>query len=223
MQTTIKTAYNQLSRATQEQREEFYSSTLAYEQGLVDKMINAWESRDLGSAHTNYRLEAGYIHATKQNEKVTTNTLRHLKDAEEYFNSKLMQAAVKLEGFGFTQEHISMEIDSAELDNNKGLSFTIRGWDSVAKCYAGRVAARLVWVDCYDKQSHYRWIVTLKDGIKATEEVKEVVEEAVEVKGTQTKKEQVMILHATGRTTKEIQELLGGSIGYIRTVIRENR
>ena len=221
MQTTIKTAYNQLSRATSEQRESFYSSTLAYEQGLVDKMINAWESRDLGSAHTNYRLEAGYIHATKQNEKVTTNTLRHLKDAEEYFNSKLMQAAVKLEGFGFTQEHISMEIDSAELDNNRGLSFVIRGWDRVQKCYAGRVAARLVWVDCYEKRSHYRWIVTLKDGIK-TDKVEEVVE-VKEEKGTQTKKEQVMILHNTGRKTKEIQELLGGSIGYIRTVIRENR
>ena len=221
MKTTIKTAYNQLSRATSEQRESFYSSTLAYEQGLVDKMINAWESRDLGSAHTNYRLEAGYIHATKQNEKVTTNTLRHLKDAEEYFNSKLMQAAVKLEGFGFTQEHISMEIDSAELDNNKGLSFTIRGWDSVAKCYAGRVKARLVWKQCWDKRWHYAFIITLKDGIK-TDKVEEVVE-VKEEKGTQTKKEQVMFLHATGRTTKEIQELLGGSIGYIRTVIRENR
>jgi len=162
----IKVAFNQLNQETKEQREDFYSSSVAYEQKRIDDMISAWENRGQESSHNKYRLESNYIHATKTNESIMTNTLIWLKDSEEYFNEKLMQASSKLEKFGFLEDNISMDIVSAKLDNNRGLSFEIKGFDSDNNCYAGRVAARLVWVDCYEKQSHYRWIVTLKDGIK---------------------------------------------------------
>ena len=162
MKTTIKVAYNMLNRETREQRENFYSNTLAYEQSRLDKMIKAWEGRDLGSAHTNYRLESNYIHAVKTKESINIKTLSWLKDSEEYFNTKLTQAATKLQSFGFVEDHISMSIVEAELDNNRGLSFYVTGFDHNTNEYIGRVKARLVWVSCYDKQSHYRWIVTLK-------------------------------------------------------------
>jgi len=47
---------------------------------------------------------------------------------------------------------------------SEGLSFEfyIRAFNTETKEQAGRVYARLIWVECYKKASHYRFICTLK-------------------------------------------------------------
>jgi hypothetical protein len=164
MKTTIKTAINLLTRETKTQREDFYSRSVSYQMNRLTAMINKFETMDEDSTsrHMKYGIEANYKHAVKVNENININTLSWLKDSEEYFNSKIEVAAAKLQSFGFVEDHISMSIVEAELDNNRGLSFYVTGFDHNTNEYIGRVKARLTWVDCYDKQSHYRWIVTLK-------------------------------------------------------------
>ena len=46
--------------------------------------------------------------------------------------------------------------------HNRGLDFYIKAWDTKKNEYAGRVHARLTWVECYEKASHWRFITTLK-------------------------------------------------------------
>ena len=164
MKTTIKTAINLLNRETVAQREDFYSRSVSYKMNRLTAMINRYETMDEDSTarRDQFSIEANYKYAVKTNANININTLSWLKDAEEYFNSKIEVAATKLQSFGFVEDHISMSIVEAELDNNRGLSFYITGFDHNTKEYIGRVKARLVWVDCYDKQSHYRWTVTLK-------------------------------------------------------------
>ena len=161
MKTTIKTAINLLNRSTRIQRESFYNNSIAYQVNRLDTMIKAWEGRDLGSAHTNYRLESNYIHSVKTKESINIKTLSWLEDAREYFDGKIEQAAKRIEKLGFVQDHLTLDVVDAEVMGGD-LSFYITAFNQKTNTYESRLHARLIWVDCYEKQSHYRFIITKK-------------------------------------------------------------
>tara|TARA_R110000764_G_scaffold100459_1_gene185470 strand:- start:105 stop:593 length:489 start_codon:yes stop_codon:yes gene_type:complete len=159
---TIKGAIQLLSRETMQQREEYYSDVVNYETGKLDKMIKLWNERDQTSDKRHWTLESNFNHATRVKNTITIKTLTWLKGAELYFDTKLEQASLKLEKFGFLDNDISMDISHAEMEYERGLNFHIDGFSRKDRKVIGRVKARLVWVECYEKQSHYRWIVTFK-------------------------------------------------------------
>ena len=159
---TTQGAIRLLSSETTKQREDYYTSVVKYETKQLDETIKLWNNRDQSSDKRYWRLEGEFNRATRTKAMLTTNTLKWLKDSEEYFNSKIAQAVLKLESFGFLDDDIMMDVNHAELEYERGLQFYIEGTSRKEKKRVGRVSARLVWVSCYEKRSHYRWIVTFK-------------------------------------------------------------
>ena len=209
-----------LDRETRNQREDFLTNVVTYETSRLQKMIDVWEKRDLSSEHTKYRLESNYRYAQVTMEKITTNTMKWLNEGNEYFDTKLQQAATKIEGFGFLEDNVMLDIVDTEL-TDAGLSFYINGWDRNTNQSIGRISARLIWVNCYEKQSHYRWIVTLKDAPK----VKEVVEVAEVTAPTTTRKAagrraQIEALLSQSMTAKQMAETLDMNVSYVRSILR---
>ena len=208
-----------LNRVTTEQRNAFLQETLRYETAQLDKLIQQGIDNPDSYRATSYAKTAQHI----KDNQLGIKSLKWLQDANEYFNAKINQCVAKLDGFGMLEQNIMLDDHIVENNHSRGLDFTISGWNTDTKEYAGRVSARLIWVNGWEKCSHYRFICTLKDAPKKVKQVEQVSEQAVEVDTKQTKSEQVMTLFNAGKTTKEIQTLLGGHIGYIRTIIRNNK
>ena len=216
MSLAAKKGFNFLNSITIEQRNTFLQETLSYETGRLHNMIAAFKKDP-----ENYTAKRNAIHAQSVlDNELGIKTLSWLTDANEYFNSKLNQCVDKLDGFGMLEENIMLNRHIIENNHNRGLDFTISGWNTDTQETTGRVKARLIWVDGYQKCSHYRFICTLKDAPKKVKEV--VIEEVKEVETTQSKKEQIMILFKAGKSTKDISMLTGSNVSYIRTTIRAN-
>lgn len=214
----LQKGFQFLNRITREQRNAFLEETLRYEKARLDKMIESYEKYP-----EDYRAECNAKHAQNIiDNNLGIKTLKWLTDANEYFNAKINQCAAKLDGFGMLEENIMLDDHIVEDNHSRGLDFTISGWNTDTKETTGRAKARLIWVDGYEKCSHYRFICTLKDAPKKVKQVVEV-ETKVEVPTKGTKTEQVMVLFNKGWSTKQITELVGGNIGYIRKIIRDNK
>jgi hypothetical protein len=211
-----------LNRETREQREDFLTNVVTYETERLNKMITMWESRDLSSEHTKYRLESNYKYAQNAFKRITTNTMKWLNDGNEYFDTKLQQAAAKIEGFGFLEDNVMLDIVESEL-TSAGLSFYINGWDRNTNQSIGRIYARLIWVNCYEKQSHYRWIVTLKDAPKKVEVVAEVTEVTAPTTTRKAagRRAQIEALLSQSMTAKQMAETLEMNVSYVRKIVRD--
>ena len=207
-----------LNRETRQQREDFLTNVVTYETGRLNKMIEMWETRDLTSEHTQYRLQSNYKYAQNAFKRITTNTMKWLNDGNEYFDTKLQQAAAKIEGFGFLEDNVMLDIVESEL-TSAGLSFYINGWDRNTNQSIGRIYARLIWVNCYEKQSHYRWIVTLKDAPKKVE-VAEVTAPTT-TRQAAGRRAQIEALLCQSMTAKQMAETLEMNVSYVRKIIRD--
>ena len=157
-----KKGFNFLNSITIDQRNTFLQETLSYKTGRLHKMIAVLEKNP-----NNYTAKANAKHAQNiLDNRLAIKTLTWLNDANEYFNSKINQCAIKLDGFGMLEENIMLDRHIVEDNHNRGLDFTISGWNTTTQESTGRVKARLIWVDGYEKCSHYRFICTLKDAPK---------------------------------------------------------
>ncbi len=201
-----------LNQNTNAQRDNYYGAVLAWEENNIRRGLK-------DAKNPNGRTSHHYIkHFENQLEKLNILKLKWLQDAEEYFNGKLLVMVSKLDKFGMLESNIMLDTRNMEVAEGTGLDFWIRGWDTEASDYAGRVHARLIPVDGAEKCFHYRFICTLKDVPKKTE-TKEV-----EVKeGKQSRLEQVRVLWGQGKTSKQIANELGSNQSYIQKLIRDLR
>ena len=216
-----KYGVNMLTRETLDQREGFLTNVVIYEVNRLETMISDWNNRNLTTEHTQYRLEHNAKHAESVLRRKTSKTLEWLNEGNEYFDTKLQQAAIKIDGFGFLNDNIMLDIVDSEL-TDAGLSFYINGWDRKTNQSVGRISARLIWVNCYEKRSHYRWIVTLK-GAPTKVEVTEVAEATAPTttKKAAGRRAQIEALLSQSMTAKQMAETLDMNVSYVRKVLRD--
>ena len=90
-------------------------------------------------------------------------TLRNewTSEANETFERRLIHMLSKLDKFGFISDNVNLSKDDIVSSVQNNLEFYISATDNSGN-YLGRVHARLIWVECYEKASHYRFITTLK-------------------------------------------------------------
>ena len=208
-----KKGFSFLNQKTIDQRNEFYKRTIAFE---TKQLKNSLKNAQEGNVSYGWSKEEAIKSATRALDLVGIKSLTWLKDAESYYNSKLLQVVSKLEQFGMLEEGIMLDAYDVENTEMLGMNFYIKAWDSKIGDYAGRAFMRFVPVDGMEKVFHYRLICTFKGE-------KKVEATIVEVEPTQTKKEQIMTLFNAGKSTKDIQLSIGGNISYIRTIIRNNK
>lgn len=82
-------------------------------------------------------------------------------EANETFERRLIHMLSKLDQFGFISDNVNLSKDDIVSSVQNNLEFYISATDNSGN-YLGRVHARLIWVECYEKASHYRFITTLK-------------------------------------------------------------
>lgn len=151
--------YNFLDRQTTEQRNRFLQGVIKYNNTLLEeKLMDALKGHQpRGYSRDEYKNE---IKAEMNNSGL--NYLKWLQEADKTFDAKLLTMVEKLEKFGFLDDNILLDTFNKEIGEGLSLEFYIRGFDVNTKQDAGRVHARLIWVECYEKESHYRFICTHK-------------------------------------------------------------
>lgn len=169
-----------LNIQTKVQRNAYYESVVKWESEKYDRLISEatkmlgdpdvsdWKKVGLKESITSWQEQ-------KANEPLMVNTLSWLGYAKQDFDAKLDKVADKLVSFGFCGTHDHMEVVDLAQTHNRGLDFYIEcetsqyskteeSFGQPKKIYTskGRAFARLVWVSCYDKASHWRFICTKK-------------------------------------------------------------
>ncbi len=172
-----------LQRKTTQQRENYFESVMNFEKDLrtkkVAKFFEATGKLPTEDFKSETREEENLYYVAKRADselnKIITIQLQSLKEAEDYFNGKLLTIISKLQGFGMLEPNINLTSDNLEI-SDQGVDFWIEATkiiilDVNGSRYSssnskiekvGRVHARMVWVNCYDKASHWRFITTLK-------------------------------------------------------------
>lgn len=174
--------YKFIKRQTMSQRDEYYSSVVLWNKGRfkreIEKSKLELESlpEDCSSWKRNsIKQRIKFLIESEEKANYNVDTLKWLRDAEEYFDNKLKNVADKLVKFGFCDLRSDMEVVDVSQNHSRGLDFYIKcstytyseteeQFGSPKRIYEdkGRAHARLVWVECYDKESHWRFICTLK-------------------------------------------------------------
>jgi hypothetical protein len=171
--------YRFLNHNTKEQRDQYYESVISFYKRRIENEIEVCEkkceeTKDVQS-RGHYSNVQSLEYALKGRENMNIKTLGWLRDAEMEFDAKLNKVALKLVSFGFCIHTSSMKVSVVENNHSRGLDFYITAesyvesetemkFGSPKKEYfnLGRAYARLIWVDCYEKASHWRFICTLK-------------------------------------------------------------
>ena len=155
--TTQKKGFDFLNTNTLNQRNNYCNSFINYETQEIANILKYAKEGKMGECADYYIYQY-----TKKQENIPTLKIEWIEKANKYFDSKLITMVGKLNNFGMLENNIKLSIDSLQVDENLGLEFYLRGFDTDLNQDAGRVHARLVWVSCWDKCSHYRFICTLK-------------------------------------------------------------
>jgi hypothetical protein len=217
-------AYRTMNSKTIVLRERFYASTVQFHttqlkkrvDSLYEKRGNTTDSRQIKDLDQSIRRVQGVL------DRRFTNQLEWVAEAKESFDAKITNVSQKLVQFGLTQGFLTVE--DTWIETSQEMSFLISGEITNYRGdneFLGTAHARLIWVNCTEKASHWRFITTLKNKPGTANNPTE--EKVVEVDTKQSKKEQIMILFNAGKSTKEIQMLIGGHISYIRNIIRTNK
>jgi len=216
-----------MKRATITLRERYYASTVYFHtQQLQDGIDILNEKReDTTDSREIKDIDQSIRRVQSQLDNQFTNQLVWVADAKSSFDAKLENVSQKLVQFGLAEGRL--QVEKTWIESAQEMSFMITS--TLCKYNSGRSTdldlgtahARLIWVNCTEKASHFRFITTLvgKPGTTANP----TEEKVVEVDTKQSKKEQIMILFNAGKSTKNIQELIGGNISYIRNTIRLNK
>lgn len=152
----IEKGFRFLDKETKKQRNRFYDATIKWN---TDRIEYGLEAIKKGQRSRYPNLEW----ALQAKTFIPTSTLKWLKEAEEYYDSKLKAISLKLAGFGMLEDHIMIDSQDVKIGEGLSMSFYISAWDSKKQEYMGRAHARAVWVECYEKVSHWRFIVTFKE------------------------------------------------------------
>ena len=176
-----------INRETIMQRNAYYESVVKWESESFDRAIAVYKEK-LAKAIVDedfpqskqwdidrFKQAIKNLEESKENCPLAVKSLTWLQYAKEDFDRKIEKVAQKLVGFGFCGLRDEMEVVDVSNNHSRGLDFYIKctSWSyseteesfgSPKRVYQdkGRAHARLVWVSCYDKASHWRFICTKK-------------------------------------------------------------
>tara|TARA_R110000803_G_C11798807_1_gene299088 strand:+ start:43 stop:561 length:519 start_codon:yes stop_codon:yes gene_type:complete len=151
--------FQYLFNETQKQRNNYLKSVMTFETAQIEKKIKRAKTGDVGYG---WSAEEALKSAQYDLNNNGINFLNWLTEADSYFDSKLLTMVSKLEKFGFLEKNIMFSDGGSNVSEGLSVEFYIRAFNTELKEQAGRVYARLIWVECYEKASHYRFICTLK-------------------------------------------------------------
>lgn len=163
--------YKFLVRHTHDARDQYYNAVIEFEQSYIERTMKDLQKTIDSPRSSRWTKESAIQKLNDlKNDPIDrtlgSRVLRSLQFAEKDFNAKLERVADKLAEFGFVYEPFKIEFKVRDLKetHNRGLDFYIEVYDYTGDDLVnlGRVHARLVWVQCYDKASHWRFITTLK-------------------------------------------------------------
>lgn len=226
-----KGTFRQLSNMTRAQRNRYYASVISFETGRLQTRLE-----NIKTGKQNRYEYATAEDIQREIDMIPTSTLRWLRDAEEYYDTKLASIVAKLDKFGLIDDDIMLIRQETEIAEGTSFEFQLRAWNKVEKRHTGTVHARATWVSCWDKASHWRFITTYREDEsvlaerRAAKKVEEKVEETT-TEESQVKKnweglsrtEQVRMLMEIGATAPKIAETLGANVSYVRTIMRKLR
>jgi len=158
-----------LKTNTQKARQQYYNAVVEFEQSYIQREIDKLESEIEKNSnykeHFQNQLNKLMDDPTDYNQGV--RILKSLKIAEADFDAKLQDVANKLSSFGFDYhtDKCFFSIDEISETHNRGLDFHITVYDMTDlenPINLGRVHARLIWVEGFERVSHWRFITTLK-------------------------------------------------------------
>jgi hypothetical protein len=175
----LEKALRFLNNQTIEQREAYYTSVVNWEKGSyqrrIDEVAEKLQNTTREWDKTRLQLLIEDLEEKQRNLPIHTHMLNWLRYAKEDFDAKILKVAQKLVEFGFCGLRAQMDVVDVSNTHSRGLDFYIKcqeysysyteyEFGQPAKVYEdkGRAYARLVWVSCYDKASHWRFICTKK-------------------------------------------------------------
>lgn len=149
-----KSTYRTLNHRTRNERNTYFGKVVEYNTNRLQSIADAEPNR----MYRPHQIEDAKMRLSELN----LLTLEWLKEADEFFNTKLEIMVAKLEKFGFLEDNVGMDFNSMNVSTDGGLDFWIIGFDRQTGENIGRVYARLVPVEGYEVCFHYRFVCTLK-------------------------------------------------------------
>ena len=151
--------YKNLDIYTREQRSNYYQEVVYWNQAQLTKIANANPTQSGFGGVKQYHIDSA---KNKLESALGILMLQWLKDAEEFFNTKLEVMTQKLDGFGFIDDNVFLNYSTMEVSDGGDFEFWISAMEKKTYKPLGRVHARLIPVDGTEKCFHYRFITTLK-------------------------------------------------------------
>ena len=179
--------YRFINFKTMTQRDSFYESYVSWNKDSIKREIKAirWTLKEaetnpevLGRYNTSEKLLSRILSLEERDENnpYVVKSLEWLKQAEIDFDKKLKKVAEKLVEFNFCNLRTSMDVLDVSENHSRGLDFYITAQETTLsetedqfgspkgiKTHIGRAHARMIWVQCTEKESHWRFICTLKN------------------------------------------------------------
>jgi len=159
-----------LKGKTAKQRNRYFKSIADFEASEIDYKIEHYNKPGADVRRTWFRnREEAVKYYEERKTMLPTLIYKATKEGDEYFDNKLKFMVNKLESFGLLEDGWEISDSNFSVSEGLGLNFWIEVAKQTGKISEGtyereerRVYGRLVWVECYDKVSHYRFIVTNK-------------------------------------------------------------
>lgn len=210
-------------------RERFYESYVQFHTSQLENRLEILQEKLENATELNQKagLPQQIKYVQTQLDKKFTNQLVWIQEAKDNFDAKITNVSRKLVEFGLTKGFLTIE--DTWIESAQEMSFLITGeivhWKQENE-FLGTAHARLIWVNCYEKASHWRFICTLRDKPGT---VNNPTQEKVEVKPTPRQAagrlEQVKALRESNPTmgATQIANTLEMNVGYVRTLLRKLR
>ena len=222
-------AYRTMNSKTITLRERFYASYVEFFTSQLENKIEILKEK-LENATDSYQLSGlpdSIERVQAQLDRKYTNQLGWIAEAKENFDAKIENVSKKLVGFGLTKGFLTVQ--DTWIESAQEMSFLITGEISNYRAdneFLGTAHARLIWVNCTEKASHWRFITTLKDkpGTK-NNPIQEKVEVKPTVRQSAGRLEQVKALRESNPTigATQIAKTLDMNVSYVRTILRKLR
>jgi hypothetical protein len=182
----FKIGYRFINLKTITQRDSFYESYVSWNRNSIKREIKAikWTLKEaesnpevLGRWNTSETLlsKISSLEEQDKNKPYIVKSLEWLKQAEIDFDKKLKKVAEKLVEFNFCKLRVEMNVLDVSQNHSRGLDFYITAEETIYSeteeqfgspkriiTQIGRAHARMIWVECTEKESHWRFICTLK-------------------------------------------------------------
>lgn len=143
---------------TKKQRNDYYMGVLNYETNQIKRFADM-EVNDQSNWKDKHAQEVAQNDLA---DRLGLFSLKWLQEAEQFFDAKLMVMVGKLQKFGFLEDNVVLDFSTMEVSASGDFEFWIQAYERGTYESLGRVFARLIPVDGYEKRFHYRFITTLK-------------------------------------------------------------